>query len=51
MLCRMDVVENTGSGIKRIRDLCRENGVSEPRIDVSERWVTVTCPRPAVPVP
>ncbi len=42
MLYRMDVVENIGSGIKRIRDLCREHGVAEPIIDVSEHWVTVT---------
>ena len=47
LLYRMDVVENIGSGIKRIRDLCREHGVSEPRIDVSEHWVTVTFRRPA----
>ena len=46
MLYRMDVVENIGSGIKRIRDLCREHGVAEPIIDVSEHWVTVTFPRP-----
>ena len=46
MLYRMDVVENIGSGIKRIRDLCREHGVAEPVIYVSEHWVTVTFPRP-----
>ncbi len=40
----MDVVEKIGSGIKRIRDLCREHGVAEPVIDVSEHWVTVTFP-------
>ena len=50
MLYRMDVVENIGSGIRRIRDLCREHDVAEPVIDVSEHWVTVTFPRPAVPV-
>ena len=47
MLYRMDVVENIGSGIKRVRDLCREHGVAEPRIEVAEHWVTVTFPRPA----
>jgi ATP-dependent DNA helicase RecG len=47
MLYRMDTVENIGSGIKRIRDLCREHGVAEPAIEVSEHWVTVTFPRPA----
>ena len=30
-----------------VRDLCREHGVAEPMIDVSEHWVTVTFPRPA----
>ena len=50
MLYRMDVVENIGSGVRRIRDLCREHDVAEPVIDVSEHWVTVTFPRPAVPV-
>ena len=48
MLYRMDVVENIGSGVRRIRDLCREHGVAEPVIDASEHWVTVTFPRPAV---
>ena len=47
MLYRMDAVENIGSGIKRIRDLCREHGVAAPIIDVSEHWVTVTFHRPA----
>ena len=49
MLYRMDVVENIGSGIKRIHDLCREHGVAEPVIDVSEHWLTVTFPRPVNP--
>ena len=49
MLYRMDVVENIGSGIKRIHDLCREHGVAEPAIDVAEHWVTVTFPRPTEP--
>ncbi len=50
MLYRMDVVENIGSGIKRLRDLCREHGVTEPTFDLSEHWVTVTFPRSAAPV-
>ena len=50
MLYRMDVVENIGSGIRRIRDLCREHGVAEPVIDASGHWVTVTFPRPTVRV-
>ena len=42
MLHRMDAVEHIESGIRRIRDLCREWGVPAPVIDVSEHWVTVT---------
>ena len=46
MLYRMGVVENIGSGIRRIRELCREHGVAVPTIEVSEHWITVTFPRP-----
>ncbi len=46
LLHRMDVVEQIGTGIRRIRDLCREWGVPEPAIDVSEHWVTVVFRRP-----
>lgn len=46
MLHRMEAVENIGSGIRRIRELCREHGVAEPVIDVSEHWVTTTFFRP-----
>ena len=46
MLHRMEAVENIGSGIKRIRNLCREYGVAAPKIEVSEHWFTVTFPRP-----
>ena len=45
MLYRMDIVENIGSGIRRILDLCREHGAPRPTIDVSDHWVTVTFPR------
>ena len=48
MLHRMDAVEHIGSGIRRIRDLCREWSVPAPVIDVSEHWVTVTFRRPAL---
>lgn len=47
ILHRMEAVERIGSGIRRIRDLCREHGVAEPVIDVSDHWVTTTFPRPA----
>ncbi|MHB8811064.1 MAG: ATP-binding protein [Desulfobulbaceae bacterium] len=46
MLHRMEAVEHIGSGIKRIRNLCREYGVTEPRIEVSEHWFTMIFPRP-----
>jgi len=42
---RMDLVEQIGSGVMRIRDLCRDYGVPEPTFDVSENWVTVAFPR------
>ncbi len=43
---RMGLVEQVGSGIRRIRASCREHGVAEPRIEVSEHWVTTTFLRP-----
>ena len=46
LLHRMDAVEEIGSGIRRIRDLCRDYGVAEPRIEVSEHWVTTVFARP-----
>ena len=46
ILHRMEAVEHIGSGIKRIRNLCREYGVAEPLIQVSEHWFTVTFLRP-----
>ena len=48
LLHRMDAVEQIGSGIRRIRGLCREWGVPVPVIEVSEHWVTVTFRRPAL---
>jgi len=35
ILHRMDAVEHIGSGIKRIRNLCKEYEVAEPKIEVS----------------
>ena len=46
MLHRMEAVEKIGSGIRRIRDLCREHGVAHPVIEVSDAWVTTTFGRP-----
>ena len=45
MLYRMGVVENIGSGIRRILDRCREHGAPQPAIEVAEHRVTVTFPR------
>lgn len=42
----MGMVEQVGSGIKRIREMCRDYGVAEPLIEVSENWVTTTFKRP-----
>nr|VFJ53794.1 MAG: Predicted transcriptional regulator, contains HTH domain [Candidatus Kentron sp. FM]VFJ64070.1 MAG: Predicted transcriptional regulator, contains HTH domain [Candidatus Kentron sp. FM]VFK14093.1 MAG: Predicted transcriptional regulator, contains HTH domain [Candidatus Kentron sp. FM] len=50
LLLRMNLVEKIGSGIQRIRDLCREHGVGEPVFDVNEDWVTVIFPRETVEV-
>jgi len=46
MLYRMEAVEHIGSGIKRIRSLCREYNVPNPRLEVSDHWFTVSFPRP-----
>jgi len=46
MLYRMNRVEHVGSGIKRIREICREYRTEEPQIDVDEHWVTVRFFRP-----
>ena len=45
ILHRMNAVEHIGSGIRRIRSLCREYKVAEPQIEVSEHWFTMTFPR------
>ncbi len=45
ILYRMKLVEQIGSGIRRIHDACLEHGVAEPAIQVSPDWLTVTFPR------
>ena len=42
MLYRMKLVEQIGSGIRRIHDACLEHGVAEPVIQVTPDWLTVT---------
>lgn len=49
MLHRMEAVEQIGSGIRRIRHLCLEHGIAEPKIEASEHWFTVIFPRPQSP--
>ena len=49
ILHRMEAVEHIGSGIRRIRNLCKEYGVAKPRIEISEHWFTVTFSRPVAP--
>ncbi|MDF1591564.1 MAG: hypothetical protein P1P89_08640 [Desulfobacterales bacterium] len=41
----MNLVEQIGSGIQRIFDICREYGVAKPKFEISEDWVTVVFPR------
>ena len=50
MLYRMKLVEQIGSGVRRIRDACLEHGVAEPVIQVSTDWVIVTLPRREVAI-
>ena len=45
LLYRLRLVEQIGSGIRRIHDACLEHGVPVPAIQVSPDWVTVTFPR------
>lgn len=45
MFCRMGLVEQVGSGMRRILQLCRDQGVAKPIIDISENWVTTTFAR------
>jgi len=46
MFYRMGMVEQVGSGIRRIRQLCLDYDVAEPVFEVSEHWVTTTFRRP-----
>ena len=46
ILYRMKAVEQVGSGIRRMRALCREHGCEEPQFRTGDDSVTVTFPRP-----
>ena len=50
MFHRMGMVEQIGSGIRRIRQECRDYGVEEPVIEISDNWVVTTFPRPSAQV-
>jgi len=45
ILYRMDLVENVGSGLKRIKDTVKEYGLESPKIEADDHWFTVTIPR------
>ena len=45
MLERMNLVENIGSGIKRIRDSMKYNGLPAPVIDTGDTWFSIAFPR------
>lgn len=42
LLYRMRLVEQIGSGIRRIHDACLDHGIPAPAIQTSSDWVTVT---------
>ena len=46
MLYRMDAVEQVGSGIRRIREICKEYGTAEPQFEIDEHGITLTFARP-----
>ena len=41
MFYRMDLVEQIGSGIRRMRQLCRDHGVHAPVLQIEDNWVTI----------
>ena len=42
LMARMDLVENIGSGIKRIRDAISAYGLKPPLIQAEENWFSIT---------
>ena len=41
----MDLVENVGSGIKRIKEALAADKLPEPVLDVDENWFSIVFPR------
>lgn len=48
MMQRMDLVEKVGSGLKRIRDMCRDYPCAQPIIEADQDWYRFTLMRTAV---
>lgn len=46
ILYRMGLIEQIGSGVQRMRDLCQEAGLSSPQIEVDPNWFSVVFQRP-----
>ncbi len=46
LLERMSLVENIGSGIKRMRDAMKGYNLAAPNIELGETWYSISFPRP-----
>ena len=46
MLYRMDAVEQVGSGVRRIREICKDYGTAEPQFEIDENGITLRFLRP-----
>ncbi len=42
VLFRMNLVENVGSGIKRIKESMADENLGEPRIEIDANWFSIT---------
>jgi len=47
MMQRMDLVEKVGSGLKRVRNMCREYPCTMPEIEADEDWYSFILRRPS----
>lgn len=48
LIQRTDLVENVGSGIRRMRNEMKTYGLYEPKFEISEDWFTVIFKRPTL---
>ncbi len=46
LMQRMDLVENVGSGIKRMKEEMKSYGLTGPEFEISEDWFTIIFKRP-----